>query len=107
MAERQNHSGLVELNMIKPTKVGALPDYRIYLEFSDGTKGEVDLSARVGVGVFRAWKDPEFFSKVSIGEHREIRWNNEIELCADSLYLSITGKSPQELFPSLRERSHA
>ena len=94
--------------MIRPLLVRALPDYRIYLEFSDGSKGEVDLSDLVGKGVFEAWKNYSFFEQVHIGQHREIKWNEEIELCSDSLYLQMSGKSPDELFPKLRhEQPHA
>jgi hypothetical protein len=95
------------MEMIKPTKVQALPSYRIYLEFSDGARGEVDLSDLAGKGVFQVWNDYNFFEKVHIGDHREIKWNDEIELCADSLYLKLTGKSPEELFPKLREKTYA
>jgi hypothetical protein len=94
--------------MIKPIRVSTLPNYHIYLEFSDGSKGEVDLSDLVGQGVFKAWEDYNFFQKVHIGEHREVKWNDEIELCPDSLYLRLTGKLPEELFPTLRhEQPHA
>ena len=94
--------------MIRPISVRALPIYRIYLEFSDGTKGEVDLSDLVGKGVFEVWNDYSFFEKVHIGEHREVKWSDDIELCPDSLYLKLTGKSPEELFPVLRrEQPHA
>jgi Protein of unknown function (DUF2442) len=93
--------------MIKPVQVKALPGYRIYLEFSGGNKGEVDLSDLAGKGVFQVWSDYDFFEKVHLGDHREIRWNDEIELCADSLYLKLTGKSPEELFPKLREKTYA
>ena len=93
---------------IKPTRVQALPDYRIYLEFSDGTKGEVDLSDLAGKGVFQVWNDYHFFEGVQLGDQREIKWDDEIELSADSLYLKVTGKSPEELFPKLRrEQPHA
>jgi len=93
--------------MIKPIRVQALPSYRIYLEFSDGTKGEVDLSDLVGNGVFEAWKDNSFFEQVHIGDHREIKWDDEVELCADSLYLKVTGKSSEEFLSGLREQPHA
>jgi hypothetical protein len=94
--------------MIRPTLVRALTKYRIYLEFSDGTKGEVDLSDLAGKGVFEVWKDSNFFERVHLGDHREIKWNDEIELCADSLYLKLTEKSPEDLFPRLRrEQPHA
>lgn len=94
--------------MVRPILVRALPNYRIYLEFSDGAKGEVDLSDLAGQGVFEAWNDYSFFEKVYIGEHREIKWGTDIELCPDSLYLKLTGKTPEELFPKLRrEQPHA
>jgi hypothetical protein len=88
--------------MVQPIFVRPLPNYRIYLEFSDGAKGEVDLSDLVGRGVFEAWKYHGLFEKVYVGPHREIKWNDEIELCPDSLYLKLTGKAPEELFPKLR-----
>ena len=92
---------------IKPTRVQALPKYRIYLEFSDGTKGEVDLSDLAGKGVFQVWNDYNF-ERVCLGNHREIKWTDEIELSADSLYPKLAGKSPEELFPKLRrEQPHA
>lgn len=94
--------------MIRPTKVKGLPDYRLYVEFSDGAKGEVDLSDLAEKSVFEPWSDPKFFEKVHIGAHREIKWNDDIELCPDSLYLKLTGKTPEELFPKLRhEQPHA
>lgn len=40
----------------------------------------------------------DFLKKVHLGDHREIKWDDEIELCADSLYLRLTGKSSEELF---------
>ena len=90
--------------MIRPVLVRALPNYRLYLEFSDGTKGEVDLSNLAGREVFQAWDTPGFFERVHIGSHREVKWDNEIELCADSLYLKLTGKTPEVLFPKLRRK---
>jgi hypothetical protein len=94
--------------LIHPTLVRPLPNYRLYLEFSDGMKGEVDVTDLAGHGVFEIWNKPGFFEKVHIGSHREIKWDDELELCADSLYLKLTGKTPEELFPKLRrEQPHA
>jgi hypothetical protein len=90
--------------MIRPILVRALPNDRLYLEFSDGVKGEIDLSDLAGEAVFEAWNNQIFFEKVHIGSNREIKWNDEIELCSDSLYLKVTGKTPEELFPKLRHR---
>jgi len=94
--------------LVQPTIVRALSNYRLYLEFSDGVGGEVDLSDLAGGEVFGKWRDRSFFEKVHIGPHREIKWGDEIELCADSLYLRLTGQTPEQLFPRLRhEQPHA
>jgi hypothetical protein len=83
--------------LIRPMQVRALPNYRLYLEFSDGEKGEVDLSDLAGKGVFEVWNDYGFFEQVHIAEHRAIQWNDRIELCPDALYLQLTGKTPEDL----------
>ncbi len=94
--------------MLRPISVRALSNYRIEVRFSDGTEGSVDLSDLVGKGVFAAWKDEKFFAAVHVGPARQIRWNDEIELCPDAVYLKLTGKTPEDLFPNLRrEPSHA
>ena len=95
-------------DFINPIRVEAGTGYHLYLEFADGAKGEVDLSRLAGKGVFTVWNDYHFFENVRIGDHREIKWDNEIELCPDSLYLELTHKSPEDLFPQLqREQPHA
>ena len=92
--------------MLKPVAVAALPDYRIRLKYSDGVTGEVDLSHLVGKGVFSAWSDQETFREVSLGDLGQIRWSDDIELCPDALYLEITGRTPEELFPNLEATDH-
>ena len=87
--------------MFKPIEIRVLPGYRLYVRYSDGVAGEVDLSNLVGKGVFSAWNDPGAFEQVSIGTSGEIRWNDQIDLCPDAIYLQITGKSPEDVFPSL------
>jgi len=94
--------------MIKPVSVGALPNYRIRVAFSDGTEGVVDLSDLAGRGVFKAWKDENFFAGVHVGPGRQIQWSDDIDLCPDAVYLRLTGKTPEELFSQLsRQDSHA
>ncbi|MCG3155789.1 MAG: hypothetical protein DKINENOH_02397 [bacterium] len=94
--------------MLKPIHVRALPHHRIYVKYNDGAEGEVDLSDLVGQGVFAAWQDSAFFNRVHLGEGRQIRWSEDVELCPDSVYMRLTGKTPEELFPQLkRELAHA
>jgi hypothetical protein len=81
--------------------VRPLPAYRLFLRYDDGVEGEVDVSGLVGRGVFSRLQEPEQFEKVSIGPSGEIQWNSEIDLCPDSMYMRITGKSPADVFPNL------
>ena len=87
--------------MLRLIDVRPLPGYKLHLQYADGVAGEVDLSAFVGKGVFRLWNDPELFQRVSIGSGGELRWSDEVDLCADALYLQITGKTPEEIFPDI------
>ena len=88
--------------MIKIIEARVLDNYRLQLKFSDGVDGEVDLSSLAGQGVFAAWNDPAFFKRVQINPSgRSLEWGDQIDLCADSLYLSLTGRTVQELFPKL------
>ncbi len=94
--------------MINIVAVEALPQYRLRVVYSDGVEGEVDLSAHVGQGVFSVLAAPEFFSKVSVGSGGEITWEDKVDICPDRIYLEITGKTPEELFPNVMPKgSHA
>lgn len=75
------------------------PKFRLWLRFSDDVEGEVDLSHLAGRGVFEIWDEPGVFESVRLGPAGSVAWNDEIELCPDSLYLKITGKRPEEIFP--------
>jgi len=87
--------------MPRPSDVQPLAGHRLLLRYDDGVEGEVDLSRFVGKGVFSKWVDPDAFQTVHIGEDGQIAWDDEIEMCADSLYLEITGKKPEELLSRL------
>lgn len=88
--------------MRRITKVKVLPRYRVELEFDDGVSGTVDLSDAVGKGVFAVWRDPLVFEQVRIGSSGELVWGEQVDLCPDALYLKITGKKPEDIFPALR-----
>ena len=87
--------------MFKPVDVKALPGYRIWVRFADGTEGQADLSHLANRGVFRLWRDDSAFQGVHIGPQGQIAWNEEVEICPDSIYLRLTGKTPEEVFPNL------
>lgn len=86
----------------------SLPNYHLDLSFDNGERGVVDLSGLVGRGVFAAWDDPDEFNRVSVTEYGAVEWPGGLDLCPDALYLQMTGKRPDEVFPALRNRlSHA
>lgn len=94
--------------MYKITDVKVLANYNLWVRYSDGIEGTVNLSYLVGKGVFSLWNNYDEFKKVSIGPSGELLWGSEVDLCPDSLYLKITGKKPEELFPNIkREFIHA
>ena len=94
--------------MFKIENVKVLSDYRLWLRFSDGTSGTINLSPIAGQGVFSVWEDPEVFADVHIGTFGELVWPNDVELCPDALYLQITDQEPEDVFPKLTTvRQHA
>lgn len=78
-----------------------MEDYRLWIRFSDGVEGVVDLSGYAGKGVFALWDDYRAFRDVQIGPGGELHWGDEIDMCADALYLRVTGKRPEDLFLAL------
>ena len=94
--------------MKKITGIKVLKNYRLHLVFDDGVQGTVNLSHLAGKGVFALWSERKMFEKVKIGKGGELVWGDQIDLCPDSLYLKVTGKSPEDIFPALkRESMHA
>ncbi len=77
--------------MVRPCKIEAIPGYRIRLAYGDGVEGVIDLSADVGRGVFAPLADEAHFAKVYIGQHGQIAWSDEIEICPDAAYQEIVG----------------
>ena len=73
----------------------ALEDLRLYLRFSDGTEGEVDVTKLVTLkGVFASLKDPAIFQKVSVDKELGcVCWPNGADLDTAALYSAVTGAS--------------
>ncbi len=85
--------------MVRPTEVEPREGYRIWLRYSDGASGEINLSYLAGRGVFEAWNDRAFFETVHIAPAGGVAWEEDAELCADALYMRLTGKSIAEVMP--------
>ena len=94
--------------MKRLVSIQALAGHRLHLRFDDGVEGVVDLSALVGKGVFAAWNNLAHFARARVNSLGAAEWDDEIDLCPDQLYLQLTGKSVEELFPNWQpEAAHA
>jgi hypothetical protein len=98
---KSGHNRPMKITALKP-----LPKYRLQLSFADGATGIVDLSEKVGRGVFAIWKNPGVFEQVKIGEFGQPSWPGDVDLCPDTLYRMATGQLPVECAVT-REVAHA
>ena len=71
--------------------VKVLPEYKLYLQFEDGSDGKVDISKLVPFkGVFEPLKDKAFFSRVYVNpDIGTICWENGADLSPTYLYQQI------------------
>lgn len=89
--------------MKKIIRVEVLENYQLALAFDDGVQGTVDLHKLTGSGVFALWNDYDSFKNVKIGDSGELVWSDQVDLCPDSLYLQVTGKKAEDVFPGLKK----
>jgi len=75
--------------MTQLTRVEARRGWRLYLEFSDGVRGEVDVSARLFGPVFEPLRDEEYFAKVALDEFGAPSWPNGADLAPDALHAQL------------------
>ncbi|MDE0264340.1 MAG: DUF2442 domain-containing protein [Bryobacterales bacterium] len=87
--------------MKKAVQARPLDGFRLWLKYEDGVEGIVDLSDLAGRGVFEAWSEENTVEAVTISESGAIVWPGEIDLCPDALYIRLTGRQPEEIFPGL------
>ena len=90
-------SGAMKLVELSPRE-----NYGLFLRYEDGIEGVVDLSSLAGRGVFALWLKPGVFEQAKLSDAGVPEWPGELDLCSDSLYMQLTGKSAEEIFPNLR-----
>jgi hypothetical protein len=83
-------------DMNRPIAVRALDGRRIEVMFEDGVSGALDMSQSIGRGVFAPLRDPRIFAAVYLGDHGQIAWSDEMEICPDAAYLEIIGQLTRE-----------
>ena len=71
--------------------VRALNDFRLSVEFVDGLRGQVNMSAMIlgeNAGVFSSLKDERVFKQVYL-KHGVVTWPGDIDLAPDAMYEAI------------------
>ncbi|MBK1640793.1 hypothetical protein CKO12_02635 [Chromatium okenii] len=69
---------------IHVTSAQYLKDYKIWLSFSDGAQGEIDLSSELFGEVFEPLKEIKFFKSFELEGHT-ISWNNGADFAPEFL----------------------
>jgi hypothetical protein len=75
---------------VRTVRVEPRPDYRLFVEFSDGTSGEVDLSSRLFGPVFEPLRNPDMFGQVSVDEFGALTWPCGADLAPDALHRQLS-----------------
>jgi len=73
----------------KVVKVEALEKYSIFVLFSDGINGIVDLKHLAHKGVFCEWDNNNLFKQVHIDDFGAISWNEYIDICPNNVYFKL------------------
>ena len=82
--------------MKRPVRVSPLPGDRISIVFSDGLEGVIDISSSIGRRVFAPLADLQVFAGVHLGDHGQIAWSEEMEICPGAAYLEAFGQRSHE-----------
>lgn len=73
--------------LIAVTEVRHVRDHVLWLRFSDGNAGEVDLAGRLHGRVFEPLADVHYFAQVRVDpELQTIAWPNGADLAPEFLY---------------------
>jgi hypothetical protein len=68
--------------------------YRVWIRFSDGLSGEIDLTNQLWGPVFEPLKDPEQFARLTVdADSVTIVWPNGADLSPSWLYAELKGKT--------------
>ncbi len=76
-------------------KVEPRERHRLYVEFEDGARGEVDLAGRLFGPVFEPLKDLQLFRQVAIDEFGAVIWPNGADLAPDALREALAEVTPR------------
>lgn len=106
-SERAYARGDVNWSTTEIVACKAKPNYILWVRFDDGVEGEVDLSSKVGQGVFKAWESEEFWQSARVDPvYGTVCWGSKGEIDLDPYIIKeeILGlKNPTDLSNSTEE----
>lgn len=73
-------------NLLSIRSVTPLDDFFLLLEFSNNEQRMFDVKSLFDKPVYEPLKDKVLFNKVYIIYDYTVAWNDEIDMCPDSLY---------------------
>ncbi len=86
-------------SMLENVIVSVVPDpeaMSVSITWANGATTTHTMRPVAGKGVFAAFRDPAFFSRVRVGDHgRSLDWPGELDFCADALWFEANpGDAP-------------
>lgn len=86
--------------MLYVTEARYVSDYRIWVEFSDGHSGVIDLADDLWGPVFDPLKDRELFRRFTVSEtFRTVVWENGADIAPEHLHDRLTNTLRQRTDP--------
>ncbi len=84
--------------MLHITRARHLQDFTLWLDFDDGTSGEVDLRGQLQGPIFQPLLDPAFFAQVALDPELEtVVWPNGADLAPEFLSELQKGQLAQKV----------
>lgn len=74
--------------------------YRVWLEFNDGLRGEVDLEDRLFGPVFEPLRDPSYFARLEVQPELDtIVWPNGADFAPEFLHQRLSNSAAEVAEP--------
>lgn len=74
-------------------KLAVFPEYRLQIEFEDGTAGTIDLAGDLHGPMFGPLRDKALFGKAFLDEFGVVCWPNGADYAPDAMYEIVTHRS--------------